>query len=171
MQRGIAAVKRFALPLFAVIGAAKCTSKYIYQKTDQAYLKKNKESIKFHGYYNTLVSWMGLLQNNITVAEYFSENSKIAVYGMGKIGELICHELMENGIQVSYGIDGNASGENIATGLHVYSMDNNKLPEVDVVIVSISHLSDGIIPELEIKTSAKIITLDEILDSLWKGRA
>ena len=165
------AVSRMVLPLFITAGIAKYLSVHIHKKEDQAYLKKNEESIKFRGYYNTLISWMGLLQNGSTIAEYFSESSSVAVYGMGKIGELICRELMENGIQVSYGIDGNASGENLATGLQVYLADKKNLPEVDFIVVSINHLADSIIPQLEELTSAEIITIDELLEAVWDEKS
>lgn len=167
MRKGAVFIGKVILLLLSYIGVAKYVSICTYGEADEAYLKKNRESTKFRSYYNTLVSWMELLQNKDTIARYFSKDDSVAVYGMGKIGELICKELLENGINVSYGIDENNSGESMTTGLHVYSAEKKDLPEVDYIIISITYLSDSIIPELEKVSSAKIITIDEIEEKLW----
>lgn len=151
-------------------GIKRILSTYIYKETDDAFLKKNMESAKFHGYYNTLISWMELLQNGKTIAGFFSENDTVAVYGMGKIGELICQELQKHNVKLLFGIDGNSSGINKKTGLKVYSANAEKLPEVDFIVISITYLSDKIIPKLEKISSAKIITIDELQETIWRDK-
>lgn len=150
------------------IGIIYITSVYTKDKMDQIFLKEHKEVAKFRSYYNTFIQWMLLIQEGKTIADYFEAKDRIAVYGMGKIGELISCELLKKKRNVVYGIDKNNTSKNMKTGLEVYSVEDISGIEVDYVIISIPYLADEIVPMLYKYKSVKIVTIDEVVESLLK---
>ncbi len=146
------------------------TSIYTKNKMDQIFLKEHKEVAKFRSYYNTFIQWMLLIQEGKTIADYFEVKDRIAVYGMGKIGELIGYELLKKKRNVVCGIDKNNTSKNIKTGLEIYSVEDISSIEVDYVIISIPYLADEIVPMLHKHKLVKAVTIDEITETLLLKR-
>ena len=161
-------IMNFIIYFLFIIGIYYIVSLHLKNKMDQILLKKNGEAVKFHGYYDTLVQWLKLIQNEKSIADYFNVDDSIAIYGMGHIGEMIYYELVTNKINVVCGIDKNNYGKNNKTGLEVYLIDDIKSLNIDYIIISISYLADEIVPMLENVKKVKIVTIDEIIQSVEK---
>ena len=109
---------------------------------------------------------MELIQNNQKIADYFKKEDVIAIYGMGTIGEFISSELLKNNRNVICGIDKNIAGKNMKTGLKIYSMEDCQNIKIDYIIISIPYLADEIVPMLNKDNSLRIVTIDEVIDTL-----
>lgn len=139
-------------------------TKWIWGIADQEYIKEYRKTMKFKTYYNTLVSWMKLLENGKSICDCFDSDEKIAVYGMGEIGKLICRELKRGDKRLKYGMDQNAFGYDTDIGLMVYSSDV-EVEKVDCFIISMSNMADKIVPVIEDKAD-RIMTIDEVIANI-----
>ena len=141
---------------------------YINKQKDRyynMYEKVYKQLVKQKSYYITYTKWMQLIQARHSISEYFNSSDRVAVYGMGKLGENICKDLAANNINLVYGIDKNNIGTNKATGLPVYAPDSI-LPEADCIVISVTYLADEITEESGISSCVKIITIDELIEKI-----
>ena len=86
--------------------------------------------------------------------------SRIAIYGMGIIGERLFSELKLSEVKVIYAIDKNAS--EMLYDIEVIKPDDVIL-DVDAIIVTSSYYFVEIENKLILKTKAKIINLEELL--------
>lgn len=164
MERRI--IRKILINILWIMGIVCIISLFIKNKTDEIFLKKSEEADKFHSYYNTLVKWMELIQNNQKIADYFKKEDVIAIYGMGTIGEFISSELLKNNRNVICGIDKNIAGKNMKTGLKIYSIEDCQNIKIDYIIISIPYLADEIVPMLNKDNSLRIVTIDEVIDTL-----
>lgn len=150
------------------VGIRAIITRRIYKKADEQYLQEYKRTIRLQAYYNTFAPWLDAKIAGVNIAGYFEDTDKIAVYGMGKIGRLLCKELLVNGKNVVCGIDQNISGIDWETQINVFSY-NEELPEIDYIVISIAYLADDIVPLLESRGSYKIITIEEVLYAMRGG--
>lgn len=106
--------------------------------------------------------WMKRKQEGKHVKQYFEKNNykSIALYGLSHIGERLLEELKDSGVEVKYAIDKNA--ESIYTDIEVYSPDE-KLPEVDVIVVTAVYFFDEIYNILIDKVTCPIVSFEDIL--------
>lgn len=109
--------------------------------------------------------WLQVCREGKSVVNYLEVKGckRVAIYGMGLAGERLLDELRNTDIRVLYGIDKRAhtlNGE-----IEIYSL-YDKLPNVDIVIVSVPMYFDSIKLELEKKTNCKIVSLDDILHEI-----
>lgn len=127
--------------------------------------KKEKERDKFLNYFELYDQWMYLRENGISLAEYFCKKkyNKIAIYGMGKVCAHLLKELESSDVEIMYGIDQNAEFED--SWIKVYSLQD-KLPEVDVIVVTPSFAYESIVKELKEKTNIAIVSIDDIIYEL-----
>lgn len=126
-------------------------------------IKRWKDSSdKYYLYTNILSYWLKNKQMGKTIADYLLRQGikRVAVYGMGFAGERLLDELKDSSVEVVCGIDQNA--DTIWADVEVYSL-NEKLPEVDAVIVTAIHYFDSIERNLKAKTSSRILSLEDIL--------
>jgi len=112
-----------------------------------------------------LGNWVALHQKGICISEYlFMKGYKtVAIYGMGMAGKLLLSDIQNSKIYVSYGVDINA--DNIVAGIDIF-YPNEKLPEVDLVIVTAITYFDEIKEMLEQKMECTIICLENLLVEL-----
>lgn len=141
----------------AVAGAAGSSylgSKQIEQKTEKV--------DKFKGYYNMLNQWLILKQEGKSLCEYFVANNykKIAIYGMGEMGNRLYDELKESGIEVAYAIDKMA--ESTYSELEVIDIEDD-YKEVDAIIVTAIFAFDEIEQELTEKVNYPVISLEDVV--------
>ncbi|NBH84785.1 hypothetical protein D7X88_16345 [bacterium C-53] len=96
---------------------------------------KQKRANKFYLYFNLLDQWMVCKEQNYKCSDYFHHNhiESVAIYGMGKLGKHLKHQLEEDGIQIRYVID---EGETIIYGKEEHYNLQDKLPLADLVIVT-----------------------------------
>lgn len=95
----------------------------------------HKRTDKFISYFNLLERWMICREQNYSFTKFFDENhiKSVAVYGMGKIGKHLKYELEKAGIAISYVID---EGENVVYGKEEHYNLRDRLPTVDIVVVT-----------------------------------
>ncbi|MBO5468259.1 MAG: hypothetical protein J6A03_00755 [Lachnospiraceae bacterium] len=117
---------------------------------------------KFKGYYNTLNQWLMLKQQGISLEKYFTDNkyNKIAIYGMGELGNRLYDELKDSSIEVKYAIDQNAMA--VYSNIDVVDMDEIT-DDVDVVVVTAVFAMEKVESELQLKISCPIVSLEDIV--------
>lgn len=117
---------------------------------------------KFELYYNLLEQWLTIHEEGRTVPEILAKRgiNTIALYGLGKIGKHVLHELKGSKVTVVYAIDRAKSG--IYDSVTVKRIDD-RLPEVDAVIVAAIYDFDEIEEVLQNRVAYPIISLEEIL--------
>ena len=132
--------------------------------------KKNVEKLekidKFKNYYNMLNQWLILKQENKTLINYFEDNNykRIAIYGMGEMGNRLYDELKDSNIEISYVIDQNA----MLTYAEVPVVDpeEGEFEEVDVIIVTATFAYDEIAEIVNEKCNCSIVSLEDIVFSV-----
>lgn len=117
---------------------------------------------RYHGYWQLLDRWLRLLENGLTVDSYFIENNykQIAIYGLGMLGQHLVRQLENSEIEIAYGID--QKGNEVKQKFPVLKKEDN-LPEVDVIIVSVTYDFSDINLYLREKVKCPIISLEEII--------
>lgn len=124
--------------------------------------KPEVKSDKFKIYYNTLNQWIKVKNQGKNLGEYLIENNykRIAIYGMGELGNRLCEELKQSDVEIVYGID--QSAQFAYSDLTVYSLED-ELPEVDAVVVTAVFAFDEIRESIEGKVNGEIISLEDIV--------
>ncbi|SEA10710.1 Glycosyltransferase WbsX [Pseudobutyrivibrio sp. ACV-2] len=127
--------------------------------------KVEKTITQYRSYWKIFDKWMMLKERGVSTAEYFERKGvkRIAVYGLGMLGTHFLMDLEGSSITIEYGIDG--KGEAIKKSFPVYTLQND-LPEVDMVVVSVTYDYVNIKQSLEEKGIKKIISLDTVIGSL-----
>lgn len=127
------------------------------QQNDSIIIKKNTEVIKL---LDKMLYWK---QRGHTIGNYLQEYDiqTVAIYGMGYAGFRLYDELKQAGAVVKYGIDQNA--ERIRMREIDILYPDEKLPEVDAIIVTATFFYEEIEKKLSRQVSAKIYSLKEIL--------
>lgn len=101
------------------------------------YLLDNKQKMadKYLSYFNLLEQWLECRQRDYKFADYFYRHNltSIAIYGMGKMGKRLKYELEKDGMEIRYVID---EGENVIYGEADHYNLRDKLPDVDMVVVT-----------------------------------
>lgn len=122
----------------------------------------DRKQQKFRKYYAVLNSWMSLKLNGSEddVINCFLEKGykKIAIYGMGGIGQNLLRQLKNSEVEVLYGID-DCGGD--SDDIEIYLSDDNLEP-VDAIIVTAMYDFDDIKSKLENNTTSEIVSLEEI---------
>lgn len=123
---------------------------------------KSRESYeKFHSMYQMLERLIYCKQAGYSIGGYLQQSgiTKIAIYGCGDIGRILYNELLDEDIEVKYGIDKNTK---IDFPIEIRSLSES-LDEVDAVIVtSIAYFSD-IEEELRKLMKCRILALDDVI--------
>lgn len=129
--------------------------------------KYKDKSQKFEELYLVVVQWLIIKQMGDSLENYFIKKGikKIAIYGIGILGELLIDELKNSRIEVCYAIDKNVQ---MTIGNRVYSSVNifkptDELPLVDAVVVTAVHFYDDIKATLIKKYDCPIISLAEVV--------
>lgn len=120
---------------------------------------------KFRLYYNTLNQWLILKQKNRNLSEYFKEKnySRIAIYGLGELGNRLIEELMDTEIEVAYGVDKNI--DNTFCGINAYTLEDidNASKDIDVFVVTPIFAFDEVSDMLRGKVNCDIVSLEDII--------
>jgi len=96
---------------------------------------------------------------------YFKKHGvkNLALYGFGNVGQVLTGILCELDVKVAYGIDQRA--EKLNYNFPVYTL-NEKLPEVDLIIVTLPIYFPVIYKDLCKINDAEIVSIDEILEEI-----
>lgn len=122
----------------------------------------NKKEDKYRLYYKVLNKWLKIKNDGKSLSLYFSNNNinKIAIYGMGELGNRLYEELKNNeDILVIGGIDKDVDK---TAEIKIYSLDET-LPEIDAIIVTAIFEFDEIKNKLERVTNASILSIEDIV--------
>lgn len=125
--------------------------------------KKDVRLNKFVQYFGLLDRWLWLKLQNKNIKVFFEQNHyrRIAIYGIGEVGNRLYEELCRTSdIQIAYAIDA-APGKGHSQ-LRVYTPEE-PLPPVDAVIVSVDFLFPEIKPMLEEKVSCPVLSIDDVI--------
>lgn len=97
-----------------------------------------------------------------SIAEYLKNKgfNKIAIYGMGYVGERLFDELKDSDVKVEYAIDKNADGINME--IDVFTPEE-ELPDVDLIIVTAIYFYAEIERTLKELTDYRVSSLEDIL--------
>lgn len=108
-------------------------------------------------------NWLATNNLNRPVCNYFNKlgYKKIAIYGLGEIGNLLQEEIQKNNIEISYAIDQNA--ENISSSIPIILPNSDDYNEVDAVIVTSIFEYQSIKSLLETKVKCPIISIEEVI--------
>jgi len=135
----------------------KCCKKV---KVEKSIISPNRFEVGFH----ILSNWLKIKNEAKKLETYFLENeiSTIAIYGMGALGERLFEELKNSDIKVLYAIDRIANSKKI-DGLKIVSVEE-ELSIVDAIVITPVQDYYTIEEQLEKKTDADIISLEDIID-------
>ncbi len=124
-----------------------------------------QQSDKMHSLFSLMFQWLKQKQQGKKISDYLKEKGykTIAVYGMGNVGGMLCTELQDSDIRILYGIDKNKDG--IITDIDILAPED-KLPDVDAVIVTPITLFDEIRDTIGKKTKADILSLKDIIEGI-----
>lgn len=119
---------------------------------------------KFKGYYNLLNQWLMIKQQGQNIEEYFTKHNyhKIAIYGMGEIGNRLYDELKDTHITVDCVVDqcNNITG----VDLPIYTLNEIDKLEVDAIVVTPIFAFDSISKSLSIGGyKGVVISLEEVM--------
>lgn len=117
---------------------------------------------KYENYFRLLDRWMSLKEEGINLERYLMQKGyqKVAIYGMGFVGRHLMKELEGSQIKIHYIIDNNAYVD--CGGIPVYGSDS-KLPDVDVIIVTVTYAFSEIFKSLKTHKDCPVISLEEIV--------
>lgn len=120
---------------------------------------------KYRYLFHIMCQWMQLKNQGIEIADWLKALgwNRIAIYGMGAIGQDLLTELRTKGIDVIYGIDRNAM--NIQSEIPVCMLED-KLESVDGVIVTSAAQQEQIKKEVHKKLEVPVVSLKDILDEM-----
>ncbi len=138
------------------------TEDYVYDKKREITSNFNKAAMQV----SILNRWLSLCRRGVRIEEFFNKYhyKKIAIYGMGILGRQLNEELLDSKIQVSYFLDKfKTSDEGL---LKRFSLDD-KLPDVDCIIVTALLEFDSIYDLIKKKNNVPIINIGEIFDDLY----
>ena len=133
----------------------------------KAIIAKDNESEKFQVFFHMLNRWLLLKQQNKNIADYLLKNNykKVAIYGMGQLGETLFHELVYSGVEVVFGIDRNK--DHLDCDIDIYSLEE-KLPHADVIIVTAVTYYSEVVWFLSRKVECPIESLENIIVELGR---
>lgn len=135
-----------------------------YIKEYQERYKQMKDSVKYKKLFNLLGRWVALNERGLSVGKYLKEKdiNKVAIYGLGALGEHLLYELQEEDIQIVYGIDKRA--EKLKLDIRFENWEDKKsLPDVDLFIVTAVMDYEMIEKEICEIRDYPVISLEEII--------
>lgn len=138
-------------------------------KKDKKFLKMY-ENLKYLIYKQESVlkvyeKWVSAIQNKKEISDYLLTNNycEIAIYGLGRLGKQLYEELIHSGINVSYIIDRDHSIENeYYKQVRCYHPED-KLPPVDMIIVTVPGEENEIATYLREKNAGSVKTMNDLL--------
>lgn len=122
---------------------------------------------KYRRMYLLYDRWMDNINRKGRLTEFLYKQGrkKVAIYGMGKLGQQLALNLSKDGqINLEVVIDVNA--KYIDSDFKLVTLDEFH-ETVDLVIVTVIYPTDELVNQIEDKTCTNVVTFDELLDS-WE---
>ena len=148
--------------LFYLIFKGFLQEKMVGNETKSLMKKYADDVAKYNEFYGLLIKWVSLLQNNKAISQYLSLKGyyNVAIYGMKELGVLLLNELENTDINVKYAIDRDA--DKLFLPIDIYKPEE-KLDQVDAIIVTAIHYYDEIKIDMENKMNCPILSLADIV--------
>lgn len=158
-------MKKVNISILSVLAGGVLGAGLIGIKAIKKVYNEKANTNKFRSLFHLMSQWVKVNQDGKRVIDFFEEKGykKIAIYGMGYVGEILNDEFRDSNITVEYGIDKNA--DSIYADVDVISV-NDPLMEVDAVVVTAITYFEEIEKELSEKISCPIISLEDILNQI-----
>ncbi len=117
---------------------------------------------KFEAGFHILDRWLALWQHSESLVSYFEDNclQKVAVYGMGSLGERLIDELDGTPVQVLYAID-RAAEQKKYSDMKIYGVQEILYPPVDAICVTPVQAYWEVVEQLSGRTEAPVISLED----------
>ncbi len=144
-------------------GIGFASAKAVSKKDKEKAIKEQKDRVKkFKQYYDILLGWLDVKQKGKSLSDYFEKKQyyKIAIYGMGELGIKLYDELKNSNIEVVCAIDKGEAYENIE--IDVMNV-GEKIPDVDVVVVTPAFAYHSIEEELLDYLDCPIISIEDVV--------
>lgn len=130
--------------------------------------KKNyncEDILKFRTMFLLMHDWMQLRNRGICICEYMKSRGyvKVAIHGMGYIGECLYQEIYNEGMQVAYAID--RSARDIRKKLKIIRLED-EFEKVDLIITTVMGDMTEDIKALERKGRCPVLKFSHILMEL-----
>lgn len=164
--RGVIEMKKFCIGLVMMfLGGYSLAKWHVGIQRNKKLEKLTDEVNKFREFYGILNYWLTLKEERKNLEQYFENHGyqKIAIYGMKDLGTHLYKELKDTSINVQYGMDKNA--DCIYADIDVFE-PNEKIPQVDVIVVTAVHYLYEIEKELQQYTDTPIVSLADILNEV-----
>ena len=119
------------------------------------------ESTKKNNYYYSLLKlWVSKRNSGKRLGEYLRQHGidRVAVYGNGDLGRLLCEELEQDSIVIEYVLDRNKTKSDYP----VYAL-GEKIPQPKAVIITPYLEYDQIIERLRKDVECEMISLEDII--------
>ena len=121
-----------------------------------------RERGKIAQYYHMLNKWLEIRQEGRNLYSYFKNRNckKIGIYGMKEMGQRLFYELKNENVKV-YLIDKKA--DDIWFEQDIY-FPNEKLPDMDIIVITAAYYFDSIKLELESKVKCPIVSIEDVIN-------
>ncbi len=112
--------------------------------------------------FRVMNQWVKVKQQGKNLSEYFelAGYEKIAIYGMGYIGETLLSELSGTKTEVLYGIDQNA--DTIYANVDILSL-KDELQRVDAVVVTVTSSFEVISENINKKLNCPVVSIIDVV--------
>ncbi len=127
-------------------------------------IKKELEKTKL--YYRIMDIWFSQEQKGKSLIPYMREKNykRVAIYGMGELGERLYYELIHGGIEVKCVIDQSP----YVLGEFVLIKPTELIPDVDAIIVTAEYYLEDIYNILRKNTNVPIVALSGLIGNAFK---
>lgn len=154
----------FVAGMLGALGGRAAVNRIVEKKED----KNDTGVLKFKSQFYMLNRWLQLEQQGKNIAEYLEDNGyhKIAIYGMGSMGERIIDDLKKTKVEIAFGIDEKADAR-LSEECSIYSLEDCVDKNADVIVVSAIFAYQDIKAKIEsCGIQIPIISLEDVIYSM-----
>lgn len=128
-------------------------------KNEKKIIEKEDIIDRYKMYQSILVQWLEVKQKGKSLATWFLKKGyrKIAIYGMGDLGNRLYCELLDSDVCVKYGIDKN---KGMYSKLQIIDADEIT-DDIDAIVVSVAYAYDAIEEDLSKRVNIPIVNIME----------
>lgn len=125
---------------------------------------------KYKSFLEIFDKWLYLKRSNsFSIVDFLKEKGieSVAIYGFGLIGKQLYNELIDDNVNVVYGIDRYVG--QYGNDLTIYRPEDDQWAETDAIIVT-AYEEEKVYEYIKPKTNAIVLRFSEIMEHLWRKR-
>ena len=132
------------------------------KKCEKRILNELRVSNKNMMSFRVMSQWVKVKQNGRNLSEYFEHAGykKIAIYGMGYMGETLLNELEGTKTEVLYGIDQNA--DIMYANVNIVSLED-ELQAVDAIVVAVADSFEAISKNIQKRIDCPVVSIVDVV--------